>query len=176
MRRALHWDKSKIAFFTLGDPDAKITGNAAVLTRIRNLGQGTTRITSLPVMQGPLLAKLLMMNFCVIIDFVGAGASRLPDALHICMFMDSPTPGTYFKFTESRELILMFENMEKVCMNIFQEKYGDLHPHFSRCFVGIKDALQDDEPSTSIRHCNINYQVWRVEQLVVEWAATIGYT
>ena len=56
-------------------------------------------------------------------------------------------------------------------MNIFQEKYGDLHPHFSRCFVGIKDALQDDEPSTSIRHCNINYQVWRVEQLVVEWAA-----
>ena len=171
LRRAVHGDKSKIAFFTRGDPDAKITGNAAVLTRIRNLGHGTTRITSLPVMQGPLLAKLLMMHFCVIIDFVGAGASRTPDALHICMFMDSPTPGTYFKFSESREIILMFENMEKVCMNIFQEKYGDPYPHFSRCFVGIKDALQDDEPSTSIRHCNINYQVWRVEQLVVEWAA-----
>lgn len=42
----------------------------------------------------------------------------------------------------------------------------------TRCFfVGIKDALQDDDPVTGIRHCNINYQVWWEEQVVVECVA-----
>ena len=170
LRRALHGDKSKIAFFTKGEPDAKITGNALLLTRIRNQGKGTTKIMSLPVMQAQMLVKLLMMSFCVTIDFVGTGASRVPDALHISMFMESPSQGTFFRFSTSKELVVMFQNMEKVCMTIFQENYGDPSPHFARCFDGIKDDLNDDDPDTGIQHCSINYQVWKVEQIVVEWS------
>ena len=171
LRRAVHQDKTKIAYFTRGDPDAKITGNATLLTRIRNQGNGTTKHTSLPVMQASLLVKLLTMHFCVIMDFVGTGASRTPDALHMCMFMDSPSTGGYFRFTESNEIIRMFENMEKVCMTVFQEAYGAPFPHFARCFAKIKDDLHDDDPKTGIRHLCINYQVWSIAQLVVEWAA-----
>ena len=170
LRRALHGDKSKIYFFTKGDQDAKLSGNAQLLTRIRNQGRGTTQIMSLPAMQGLLLVKLLAFCFCVTIDFVGTGANKTPDALHICMFMDTPSPGVFFKFTKSTEIITMFENLEKVCMAIFQESYGDPHPHFARCFDDIKDSLKDDNPDTEIKHCSINYQVWKVEQLVVEWA------
>jgi hypothetical protein len=170
LRRALHGDKSKITFFTKGEADARITGNAAILTRIRNQGKGTLRLMSLPVMQAPLLVKLLTMTFCVTIDFTGTSANRTPDALHICMFMESPSPGTYFKFTTSKELIEMFDNMERVTMSIFQEKYGDPNPHYSRIFLGIKDTLRDDDPDTGVQHCNINYQVWKIEEIVVAWS------
>jgi len=170
LRRALHGDKSKITFFTRGEADAKITGNAAILTRIRNQGKGTLRLMSLPVMQAPLLVKLLTMTFCVTIDFTGTSANRTPDALHICMFMESPSPGAYFKFTTTKELIEMFDNMERVTMSIFQEKYGDPNPHYSRIFLGIKDSLRDDDPDTGVQHCNINYQVWKIEEIVVSWS------
>ena len=170
LRRALHGDKSKIAFFTRGESDAKISGNTAILTRIRNQGKGTQRLMSLPVMQATLLVKLLTMTFCVTLDFTVTSANRTPDALHICMFMESPGPGTYFKFTTTREIIEMFDNMEKVTMSIFQEKYGDPNPHYSRIFLGIKDSLRDEDPDTGIQHCNINYQVWKIEEIVVTWS------
>jgi hypothetical protein len=113
LRRALHGDKAKIAFFTRGEVDVKISGNAAILTRIRNQGRGTERLMSLPVMQAPLLVKLLTMAFCVTIDFTGTGANRTPDALHISMFMASPSHGVYFKFTTTKEIIEIFGNMER---------------------------------------------------------------
>eukprot|EP01036_Dinobryon_divergens_P035015 gene35015-45325_t len=170
LRRALHGDKSKIAFFTRGEVDAKISGNAAILTRIRNQGKGILRLMSLPVMQAPLLVKLLTMTFCVTIDYTGTSTNRTPDALHICMFMESPSPGVYFKFTTSKEIIEMFDNMERVTMSIFQQKYGDPNPHYSRIFLGIKDSLRDEDPDTGIQNCSINYQVWKIEEIVVAWS------
>eukprot|EP01036_Dinobryon_divergens_P036396 gene36396-47381_t len=71
-------DKSKITFFTRGEADAKISGNAAILTRIRNQGKGTLRLMSLPVMQAPLLlVKLLTMTFCVTLDFIGTSVAMM---------------------------------------------------------------------------------------------------
>ena len=65
----------------------------------------------------------------------------------------------------------MFDNMEKVPMSIFQEMYGDPNPHYLRIFLGIKDSLRGDEdPDTGIQHCNINYQVWKIVEIVVAWS------
>jgi hypothetical protein len=86
------------------------------------------------------------------------------------MFMPSPSHGGYFKFTTTKEIIEMFDNMERVTMLIFQEKYGETNPHYSRIFLGIKDSLRDEDPDTGIQHCNIDYQVWKTEEIVVAWS------
>ena len=55
-------------------------------------------------------------------------------------------------------------------MDIFQEKYGDPEPFFARIFTGIKEDFRDEDPDTKIQHISIDYQVWKTELKVVEWA------
>jgi hypothetical protein len=173
IRRALHGDKGKIQTFMKGEADMKVT-NPKFLTRVRNESKLTLRISQLPIMQSNLLLKFLTMNFCLIIDWQGAGAIKVPDACHLCMFMPASLQGgvtVYHKFESSAEIRKAIENLKAVCMDCFRESYHDNpEPFFSLIFEKLKDQLQDEDPDVEILHVHIDYQVQHVEEILVKWS------
>jgi hypothetical protein len=172
IRRALHGDKAKILAFTLGDMDMKIS-NPRFLTRIRNNSQLADNILDLPIMQSALLLKFLTMNFCLVIDWIGTGATKVPDGCHLCMFM----PGTlgsypYFKFQTSEDIIAAIDHLKAVSMDSFGERYqSTLTPCFRHIFEPIKDQFRDRNPATRIYHLPIDYQVHHTQALFVQFAS-----
>jgi hypothetical protein len=90
VRRALHGDKTKIAAYMAGEVDPRIT-SPKLMTKIRNSSlMPARRLANLPIMQAGLLVKILTMNFCMVIDWIGTG-SKTPDAAHLCMFYSAQT-------------------------------------------------------------------------------------
>jgi hypothetical protein len=77
VRRALHGDKAKITAYMAGDVDPQIT-SPKLMTKIRNSSLMPERLANLPIMQAGLLVKVLTMNFCMVIDWIGT-----PDAAHL---------------------------------------------------------------------------------------------
>ena len=92
VRRTLHGDKGKIAAYMAGEVDPLIR-SPKLMTKIRNASLMPARLANLPIMQAGLLVKILTMNFCMVIDWIGAG-NKTPDAAHLCMFYSAPTFST----------------------------------------------------------------------------------
>ena len=78
VRRALHGDKAKITVYMAGDVDPQST-SPKLMTKIRNSSLMPERLANLPIMQAGLLVKVLTMNFCMVIDWIGTG-NKTPDA------------------------------------------------------------------------------------------------
>jgi hypothetical protein len=120
-----------------------------------------------------LLAKILTMNFCMVIDWIGTG-NKTPDAAHLCMFYpapatSTPTAVTYHEFKTSLEIKDAVENFRLILMDMFQEKVGCREPFFVEIFEMMKSQLLDEGPD-SIHHVNIDYQVRGVEAHLVEFS------
>ena len=175
VRRALHGDKGKIAAYMAGEVDPRIT-SSKLMTKIRNASLMPARLANLPIMQAGLLVKILTMNFCMVIDWIGAG-NKTPDAAHerhLCMFYPAPASSTqsasiYHEFRTSLEIKDAIENFRLILMDMFQERIGSKDPFFAEIFEMMKSQLLDEGPD-SIHHVNIDYQVRSVEAQLVEFA------
>ena len=105
------------------------------------------------------------MNFCMVIDWIGAG-NKTPDAAQLCMFYSAPPASstqaalTYYEFRTSLEIKDAVENFCLILMDMFQE----------RDF--FRGDLRDDEVyqgPDSIHHVIIDYQVRSIEAQLNEF-------
>ena len=162
VRRVLHGDKAKIAAYMAGEVDPWIT-SPKLMTKIRNSSLMPAAIlANLPIMQAGLLVKILTMNFCMVIDWIGTG-NKTPDAAHLCMFYPPPASSnaaavSYHEFKTSLEIKDAVENLRLILMDMFQESIGCQVPFFVEIFELMKSQLLDEGPD-SIHHVNIDYQV-----------------
>ena len=172
VRRVLHGDKAKIAAYMAGEVDPWIT-SPKLMTKIRNSSLMPARLANLLIMQAGLLVKILTMNFCMVIDWIGTG-NKTPDAAHLCMFYPAPASlnaaaVAYHEFKTSLEIKDAVENFRLILMDMFQESVGCQVPFFVEIFELMKSQLLDEGPD-SIHHVNIDYQIRGIEAQTVEFA------
>ena len=114
------------------------------MTKIRNASLMPARLANLPIMQAGLLVKILTMNFCMVIDWIGAG-NKTPDAAHLCMFYPAPTFSTsaaritYHEFRMSMEIKDAIEKFRLILMDMFQDRKNRKQRSF------LRGDLRDDE-------------------------------
>ena len=139
-----------------------------------NNSQLADNIFALPIMQAPLLIKFLTMNFCLVIDWIGTGTTKVPDGCHLCQFMPG-SHGTYpyYKFSTVEDIITAIDYFKTVSMDCFGERYHCpfTPPCFRQVFEPIKDQFRSRNNATRIYHLPIDYFVYHTEALFVKYAA-----
>ena len=85
------------------------------------------------------------MNFCMVIDWIGAG-NKTPDAAQLCMFYSAPPASstqaalTYYEFRTSLEIKDAVENFCLILMDMFQERIGHRDFFFAEIFEMMKST------------------------------------
>ena len=160
LRRATQYDEQRLISILGPQLDLK---SEDVLAHIAN------RVATTALDKVRLLSPAVMVHLLSFRSLIRASPGKNPTGWHISDAMEPPANGGTFVFTKVAELSDAIDNLRDILMSIVGERASDTNPFFGQMFEKLRRLLTSTDPNTSMGSINMNYFVWFLSGLFVQW-------
>ena len=160
LRRATQYDEQRLISILGPHLDLK---SEDVLAQIAN------RVATTALDKVRLLSPSVMVHLLAFRSLIRASPGKNPTGWHISDAMEPPLNGGTYVFTKVSELSTAIDNLRDILMSVVGERSSDPNPFFGQMFEKLRRLLSSTDPNTSMGSINMNYFVWFISGLFVQW-------
>ena len=161
LRRALHGDSA--LFNSLVGPSGDVTSKT-FMNNLRNM-QTSSVLSRLPFFHPDHLECFLAFRWGRELCFSGKKA----EVCHLALFRAFNSKGEIQPFHSPFDLCLALENLQTACVTLFGESAH--RPFFATLFLPLQQLLRSRDLLTSLSAVPIDFLVWRLSGVLVQWSA-----